>query len=185
MKVKARFQPKAKKAYNRCLEAIAVEGKASANKKWREVFGTPVPLKASESRFNFKNTEEFIENTFPVDVSETLTIDCQVTQSGWRPTSLRDMLRAKSLLLPNKDLDFAITHCGVSEPYQVKWKVLNRGDEAERRDKIRGQIVNSNRPHEKLHERTQFRGEHLMECYIVRDGVVVARDLIEVPIDAG
>lgn len=53
VKVKVRFQPKAKKAYNRCLEAIADEGKPSANKKWREVFGTAVPLKASESARSF------------------------------------------------------------------------------------------------------------------------------------
>ncbi|MGW6755601.1 nucleotide-binding domain-containing protein [Streptomyces sp. NPDC055006] len=182
--VKARFQSKAKKAYNRCRDAIANEGEAAAIKKWREVFGTSVPLKVTESRFSFRNAEEFIENMFPVDVSETLTIDCQVTQSGWRPASLRGMLQAKSLLLPNKGLDFTITRCTVPEPYQVKWKVLNRGDEAERRDKIRGQIVGSNRPNEGLHERTQFRGEHLVECYIVKDDVVVARDLIEVPISS-
>lgn len=182
--VHARFQPKAKKAYNRCLDAIANEGKAAANKKWREVFGTAVPLKATASRFNFKNTEEFIESRFPVDIGETLTIDCQVTQIGWRRASLRDMLRTKSLLLPNKDLDFTITHSSVPEPFEVKWKVLNRGEEAERRNKIRGQIINSNRPNEKLHEHTQFRGDHLVECYIVKDGIVVARDLIEVPISA-
>ncbi|MFD6218787.1 SMODS domain-containing nucleotidyltransferase, partial [Nocardia salmonicida] len=105
VKVKARFQPKAKKAYNRCLDAIANEGKAAANKKWREVFGNSVPLKAAESKFSFKDTEEFIENRFPVDISETLSINCQVTQNGWRPAYLRDMLRNKSLLLPNKDLN--------------------------------------------------------------------------------
>ncbi len=93
VKVKARFQPKAKKAYNRCLEAIADEGKASANKKWREVFGTSVPLarSASPSR-SFRDTEEFIEDQFPVDITEPVTIDCEVTQDGWRPTWLREML---------------------------------------------------------------------------------------------
>lgn len=181
-KVKARFQSKAKKAYNRCLKAIENEGNAAANRKWREIFGTSVPLKASESAFNFKNTEEFIEHEFSIDISETLTIDCQVTQSGWRPASLRDMLRTGNLLLPNKDLDFSIRECSVPGPYQVKWKVLNRGAEAERRDKIRGQIIGPNRPNESLHEHTQFRGDHLVECYIEKDGTVVARDLIEVPI---
>lgn len=66
----------------------------------------------------------------------------------------------------------------------MKWKVLNRGAEAERRNKIRGQIIGSNRPNESLHEYTQFRGDHLVECYIVKDGIVVARDLIEVPISS-
>lgn len=51
--VKKRFQPKAKKAYNRCLDAIADEGKASANKKWREVFGTAVPFEATKSARSF------------------------------------------------------------------------------------------------------------------------------------
>jgi hypothetical protein len=184
VKVKARFQPKAKKAYNRCLEAIENEGKAAANKNWREVFGTSVPLKVNESTFSFKDTEEFIENKYPVDIRGTLTINCQVTQSGWRPASLRDMLRTGSLLLPNKDLDFTITECSVPAPYQVKWKVLNRGAEAERRNKIRGQIIGSARLNESLHEHTQFRGDHLVECYIVKDGSVVARDVIEVPISS-
>jgi hypothetical protein len=33
-----------------------------------------------------------------------------------------------------------------------------------------------------VHERTSFRGEHVVECYIVKDGIVVARDIIGVPI---
>ena len=63
----------------------------------------------------------------------------------------------------------------------MKWKVLNRGDEAERRNKIRGQIVSSTRPGAR-HERTNFRGEHVVECYVVKDEIVVARDSIDVPI---
>lgn len=181
--VKKRFQLKAKKAYNRCLEAIADEGKSSANKKWREVFGTAVPLAANESAHVFTNTEEFIENLYPVDIGRSVTIDCQVTQNGWRPASLREMLRNKTLLLPNKELDFTITECDVQQPYDVRWKVLNRGDEAERRNEIRGQIISPSRPGAR-HERTTFRGNHIVECYVIKDGIVVARDVIDVPISA-
>jgi len=179
--VKKRFQPKAKKAYNRCIEAIADEGKASANKKWREVFGTAVPLEITKSARSFSDTEEFIENLFPVDIGHTVAIDCEVTQNGWRPTLLRRMLRDRTPLLANKGLDFTIIECSVPEPYEVRWKVLNRGDEAERRNNIRGQIISSSRPGVR-HERTSFRGEHVVECYVVKDGVVVARDVIDVPI---
>jgi hypothetical protein len=180
--VKKRFQPKAKKAYNRCLAAITNAGKASANKKWREVFGTAVPLQVTESARSFKDTEQFIESQYPVDISESLEIDCKVTQNGWRPASLRDMLKNKTLLLPNKELDFTITECTVPYPSDVKWKVLNRGDEAERRDNIRGQIISPNRAGNAQHERTSFRGQHVVECYIIKDGIVVARDVIDVPI---
>jgi hypothetical protein len=183
VKVKKRFQPKAKKAYNRCLEAIEDEGKASVNKKWRTVFGTSVPLKVSEATRAFDDTEEFIDNLFPVDIRHSLTIDCEVRQNGWRPASLRKMIQKRSLLRADKDLDFTITECSVEQPYEVSWKVLNRGDEAERRNEIRGQIIRSNRPNAR-HERTKFRGDHVVECYIVKEGIVVARDLIEVPISS-
>jgi hypothetical protein len=181
VKVKARFQPKAKKAYNRCLEAIEDEGKASANKKWREVFGTSVPLKTSESARSFDDTEQFIEDRFPVDITHSATIDCEVTQNGWRPASLREMLRDRTLLKADKDLKFRVTSCSVDEPYELKWKVLNRGVEAERRNMIRGQIIDSSQLNIRL-ERTTFRGEHVVECFVVKDGIVVARDRIDVPI---
>ena len=31
-------------------------------------------------------------------------------------------------------------------------------------------------------EHSDFRGNHVVECYIIKDGVVVARDCIDVPI---
>lgn len=181
--VKKRFQPKAKKAYNRCIEAIESQGKASANKKWREVFGTSVPLSSItlEAARAFIDTEEFIEDKFQLDISHSVTIDCEVTQDGWRPASLREMLRGRTPLMANKGLKFKVTSCTVGYPYEVKWKVLNRGAEAERRNNIRGQIISSSEPNVR-NERTSFRGEHVVECYVVKDGVVVARERIEVPI---
>lgn len=181
VKVKARFQPKAKKAYNRCLEAIEDEGTASASKKWREVFGTSVPVKSSESARSFEDTEQFIEDRFPVDITHTVSIDCEITQSGWRPALLREMLRERTLLKADKDLKFMVTSCSVDGPYELKWKVLNRGAEAERRNNVRGQIISSSAPNAR-HEHTNFRGEHVVECFVVKDGVVVARDRIDVPI---
>lgn len=181
VKVNARFQPKAAKAYNRCLEAIADEGKVSANKKWREVFGTSVPLETSESARSFDDTEQFIEDQHPVDITHSVTIDCQVTQNGFRRFSLREMLHSHAPLMANKDLRFEVTHCTVPLPYEVKWKVLNRGPEAERRNNIRGQIIDSSEPKVRK-EWTRFRGAHVVECFVLKEGVVVARDRIDVPI---
>lgn len=181
--VKAQFQPKAKKAYNRCLEAIEAEGKVSANKKWREVFGTAVPLASStsEASRSYRDTEEFIESKHPVDVTETVTIDCEVTQDGWRPTRLREMLRTGALLKADRTLTFRVTRSTVDEPYMLRWKVLNRGAEAERRDMIRGRITDLTSSKSRV-EHSDFKGEHVVECYVVKDGVVVARDRIDVPI---
>ena len=180
--VKAKFQPKAKKAYNRCVEAMEAEGTSSANATWREVFGTSVPLaKSSRDACSFKYTEEFIEDHYPVEISDTVSIDCEVTQDGWRPMKLREMLRLGTLLKADRKLRFMVVACSVPQPYTVKWKVLNRGPEAERRNNIRGQIVDSTAAGVRS-EHSDFRGAHLVECYIVKDGIVVARDRIDVPI---
>lgn len=37
---------------------------------------------------------------------------------------------------------------------------------------------------EKRSETSDFRGEHIVECYIVHNDVVVARDRIRVPIES-
>lgn len=71
----------------------------------------------------------------------------------------------------------------VDHPYEIYWKVLNRGLEAERRNCVRGQIDLDRGSMEKTEE-TSFRGDHVVECYCVKDGVVVAKDRIHVPIEA-
>ena len=181
VKVKSRFQPKAKKAYNRCNEAIDSEDDYLAARKWREIFGTSMPLAAKAKNSSFNDTEEFIEDLYSVDITDTLNIDCEVTQDGWRPTKLREMLRTKAPLRAGKKLKFWVTGCSVAEPYTLKWKVLNRGPEAQRRNMIRGGIINSTKPETRI-EHSNFRGNHIVECYAIKDEVVVARDRIDVPI---
>ena len=70
----------------------------------------------------------------------------------------------------------------VPEPDQIFWKILNRGLEAEKRDCIRGQIV-PDEGQRKKRETTTFKGNHIVECYAVKNGIVVARGRINVPID--
>ena len=65
---------------------------------------------------------------------------------------------------------------------QCLWKVLNVGDEARRRNMIRGQIVSDGGYCTKK-ETTDFRGDHVVECYVIKNEVVVARAQIEVPIN--
>lgn len=181
VKVKSRFQSKAKKAYNRCNEAIGSEDDYLTARKWREIFGTSIPLAAKTKDSSFNDTEEFIEDLYSVDITDTLNIDCEVTQDGWRPTKLREMLRTKAPLRAGKKLKFWVTGCSVAEPYTLKWKVLNRGPEAQRRNMIRGGIIDSTKPEARI-EHSNFRGDHIVECYVVKDEVVVARDRIDVPI---
>lgn len=183
--VKRKFQGKAKTAVTLCEDAIAAEGKSSMNDKWREVFGRFIPRKDDSRSVNsellYTDTEEFIEQFHSVNLKYDLILDCDVEQKGFRPRNLRQMLSDGVFLFPEKTLTFRVSFITVPEPYELKWKVLNRGDEAERRNEIRGQIFKGDLPRTHV-EYSKFRGNHYVECYAIREGVVVARGHIDVPI---
>lgn len=185
VKIKKNFQGKAKHAYGLCVDAIGAEGEAGMVSKWKKVFGKFVPScsesERSKTHDDYIDTEEFIEDFYEINIRYEITIECLVMQDGFRPAYLRDMLRNHIWLRPQKKLDFKMVNRTVPEPFIVKWKVLNRGEEAMRRNEIRGQIFDGK--HRCHHtENTKFRGEHYVECYAIKDNEVVARARIDVPI---
>lgn len=187
VKVKKNFQTKAGKAANLCVEAIEASSTAAALEKWRKVFGRFVPKDLETKTISdiepWVDTEEFIEDFYPVNLRYDLTIDCDVTQNGFQSTLLSHIVRDKLWLSPFKKLRFRIVQTDTPEPYQVLWKVLNCGPEAERRNLIRGQIIEpSNARTGDRIEETHFRGVHHVECYLIRNREVVARSEIDVPI---
>lgn len=187
VKVKKRFQRKAKKAYELCLKAIDAEHNANVHEKWKRVYGRDFPsanTRQTEAHvtIGWDNTEQFVEDRWPIDIRSHLELDCEVKQNGFRKFFLSDMLLRCIPLRSNKKLRFWVKELSVEKPYEIYWKVLNRGVEAERRNCIRGQIV-PDTGHEEKTEDTNFRGDHVVECYCVKDGVVVAKDRIHVPIE--
>ncbi len=191
VKVKKPFQRKAKKAYSLSLEAIEAEEQKGVNDRWKKIYGRAFPSStaivkesaAADNAATWDDTEEFIEDRYPVDIRYTLKIDCDVKQNGFREHRLTEMITRMIPLLAKKTLEFEIVYIDVPGDYSIEWKVLNRGEEARKRNKIRGQIVPDEGRHRKT-ETTQFKGDHIVECYAIKDGVVVAKDRIHVPINA-
>ncbi|WP_444876144.1 nucleotide-binding domain-containing protein [Xenorhabdus yunnanensis] len=184
-------------AYSLCCDAIDSEGADSENDKWRKVFGRAFPRRKAVTleAFNgieslatdssgWDDTEEFIEDRYPIDIKHHIDLDCTVTQDGFQTQSLRNMLLKRFRLSPKKSLLFKIdiSSITVEEPYSVLWKVLNVGDEAQRRNLIRGQLLPDNGSRTKK-ESTDFHGDHIVECYVIKNEVVVGRAQIEVPIN--
>jgi hypothetical protein len=184
VRVKDKFQKPAFAAYEMCVSAIAASGSDSEQEKWRKVFGRCYPKRvavvAKDERRDKISTEEFIEEKFPVDITVSMRIECEISQNGFREFLLRDFLRKKIPLQPNKKLRFFVSETTATGDYSTYWKVLNRGPEAERRNCLRGQIQLGGK---NQNEQTNFRGDHIVECYLVRDGIVIAKDRIHVPIE--
>jgi hypothetical protein len=192
-----KFQSPAKKAYDLTINAIEAGDEARANERWRKIFGRGYPnapttvAKAyiTEGSAQARNTEEFIEDSFPVDIRYSIKIECEVKQSGFRTIYLRASRAIGVPRLPvytSKSLKFYLTSDHTIPPpsvFHLYWKVLNRGEEAVRRDLVRGEIIPDDGSRTRT-ERSQFRGEHVVDCYAVQNGVVVAKDRIHVRIVA-
>jgi hypothetical protein len=186
-----KFQSKAKKAAAKCQEALVADTEKKKTKLWREVFGRSFPsevatIAKSEAAASYDTsrytTEQFIEDQYPIDIRYDLEIESDVAENCVVAGHLRRMAQ-KFLWLPQgRALRFHIEQCDVPEPFDVMWKVRNVGSEAERRKMIRGQIMADGGRHER-NERTDFHGEHYVEAYIIKDGVCVARDNIDVRIN--
>lgn len=136
-------------------------------------------LQESEEFFEYKETEEFIHNFFPVNIQYTINLNCEVKQkqraSGW----LLTMISKGQHLRVECELNF-VASVNIPKPYDVYWKVKNGGELAKKGDSVRGDIVKTN---SLTHfEVTSFAGEHYVECYIVKSGVCVARERIPVTI---
>jgi len=177
------FVDKAKTAYDIICECDTEEEKYNALQSLlgSDFQNSTVVKNAAFHSSYFSNTEEFIEQEVPVEIRYSLEIDCKVTQNGFRDFLLSHFLRnGKGLLRHNKSLNFYIVNSATPDPDSIWWKVRNVGATAEKRNCIRGQIIKSNKTNQS--ERTNFYGPHFVECYIIKNGVCVARDRIDVPI---
>lgn len=173
------FISKAKKAHENILEAIEKKENDTVYSIWKRVFGYPFPYPKAikEASMNYSSKEQYIEDLYAVDITNSLSIDCRVKQNGFQDGLLRMLNR----LRVNKDLYFYIEHTDVVEPYDVLWKIKNEGEIANAKNMLRGEILEDKGGKER-YEKTSFKGSHFVECYIIKNNVCVARDRIDVPI---
>lgn len=182
------FVKKADIAY-KTLSEINKSDLEAINNAFRKLLGHEFP-KIKEETTNFlchssvnkkynmvTNTEQFIEDLVPVDIRFFLYIDCKVSQNGFRPFQLRSY---KGQLGYNMQLNFYISKTDCLQPYEIWWKVRNVGQQAIERKMIRGNIMKINSKYRLEH--TDFAGKHYVECYLIKNGICVARDRIDVPI---
>lgn len=127
----------------------------------------------------FSDTEQFIEDLYPVCIRYNCKIRCDAVGDGFRNKPISEYLKYFRHYLPHnlKIMCEISTNC--PKPYAVFWKVKNVGPEAKKRDQIRGQILKRG---EYIEEKTLFFGNHYIECYVVKNNECVAIDRVEIPI---
>lgn len=175
-------------ALNRANKAIEYEDEQKFDKacsEWKKIFSDLFPkwnrsIKLESMDENYSKNEAYIEDMFEQDLDNNykFKIQCDIMQDGFRKMPLYRLLE-KYILLSDKKLEFYIKTNNIPKPYKVYWKVRNYGYEA--RNDLRGQIAIDD-GFEVKKENTRYRGEHFVECYIVKDNICVARDSVLIPI---
>lgn len=159
--------------------------------EWQKVFGKKLfpSYSADLSKVYVLATaqpapdEEYIEDLFPVriDPDYSVTIISNVTGSGYMHYTLPAFI-AKYIKLPrNLTIEFR-AETTVPGNIMTYWKVRNFGNVAAIKNQLRGEITPGYNMSKKS-ESTRYLGTHYVECYVIKDGVCVAKATQFVPIN--
>lgn len=160
------------------LEEIRNENKRveDACKKMRKHFGQDFPVPENTNL----STEEFIEDKFALSKEmESLNLSLRISNYNSLIYSVISRYDRSLKLIPKgRELVFRVENVDNFIGCDFYWKVLNVGEEADRRG-IRGQIEKGSTFKK---EHSDFNGEHYVECYVIKGETCIARETIDVPI---
>ncbi len=130
----------------------------------------------------YSKDEQFLEQHFDIKIEKSgykFTIDAEVSKNK----GTRDMkLSSIPYLKKGCSLKFFVDKCDLQEEHKLMWKVRNYGNDAARKQQLRGEITNDtgNRIKE---ESSSYKGRHYVECYAINsNNVCIATARLEVPI---
>lgn len=187
------FRKQIKRYAEKIQDAYDDEDREGSITKWQDIFGdefnpgtlekvsTIAPLSATVPWTG----EMFIENppfNFPtiINTQYKVRISSQCIGYSDGQTTIRKGFQQFNLstqgnrVSKNRRLLFS-ANTKVPLPYSIYWKVRNGGQEALNAGQLRGEITidsgNNSRG-----ESTLYKGTHYVECYVVKNNMVVAKD---------
>ncbi|TDL95533.1 nucleotidyltransferase [Macrococcus carouselicus] len=153
---------------------------------WDEMYESALRRSLRErSTPAFDDTEQFIDELYPVYEQYDVSIDCFVTGDGFSVMPIERFLdRLSPQIRRFIPFNFSI-RCRLGETDcpsydKILWKVRNIGIEAEKRNCIRGQIMDGRGV--EIVESSDFAGAHYIECYLIKNGVCIGVGHVPVPI---
>jgi hypothetical protein len=176
-------------------QALDETDRSRSIRLWQDIFGSgfaPGELAEAASLAPYSASipcagEKFIDQDpfgFPIRLDPKV----RLRVSGWciglrvgnltRKSGFRtfELARNGNRVPKNRSLQFTARLENLAAPYEVYWKVRNGGTEAADGRQLRGEISHGTGGSMTRTETTAYKGTHYVECYIVKDGFVVAKD---------
>lgn len=177
------FRDKVKYYSEKANDAFADADRTSSIRKWRAIFGddfaSSVTELAKAARYpvaEVAKSEQFLEKDFGIHEGLDPRYEVRIGATVLGVPGFRVFdLNKHGAVTKNRKIKFAVARCTVPAPYDVYWKVRNTGTEATDDKGLRGEIT-KDRGSRSKEESTKYRGKHYVECYIVKNGVCVAKD---------
>ena len=165
-------------------QAMSVWNEFFNHSYWIVLSKSQITESISQKTLSYDDTEQFIEDIYPVSEIYNVEIDCKVSGNGFREMPILQYLMQyapglEKFIPPNFKVKCRINYTDCPSYDRIFWKVRNVGEVAERKNCIRGQIKEKG---QEIIEPTSFRGTHFIECYLIKDEVCVAIGHITVPI---
>lgn len=129
-----------------------------------------------ETRYDRKDTSGHIEelNSPSEDLGYKFEISAKLGNNKTGP--FKEGYKSGGRKLPkNWWLRFYVKKTNIPQPFEVKWRVVNTGKEAREAHDLRGKIE-PDAGYKTKKERTAYRGTHYMDCFVIKDGVCIAKD---------
>lgn len=110
--------------------------------------------------------------TWPEEIRGNVKIECVKSRKNFLTRKLTSNAPVSKHWYLNFEAKTNVTH-----PYQVFWQVVNTGEEARAVSQLRGEFRDGAtfKRARQWQERTKYTGKHWIECFIVKDNVVIAR----------
>lgn len=170
--------------YNdRVNEAYNSETEAESIKRWRAVFGDEFPdIEGGDVTVLVQNPVLSLASydhretpPWPEHIKYAVSIKAYAKSKN--KINIGEIQSDTGLLSEGYQIDYMAT-TNTPDPYDVYWQVVNTGPHAASvQGGLRGEIRPAKDTSRPLHqdERTEYTGKHWIECYIVQNGICVAK----------
>lgn len=167
-------------AYNRASRACDLEENGEIDKatgEWKKIFGDDFPSSISEASIKLETDTPALADYshceavhWPCQAINRVTIDAYV-YAGDKERKFGGINSNGRSLSSGLYLKF-VASTNTDGPFHYYWQVVNTGEAARLAGDLRGKIFDDNQVR---WEHTKYPGKHWIECFIVRDGICVAR----------